>query len=667
MMDPRKEQQLSGRLRILARLLLLWAVVIAGRLIQLQVVQHKELRAQGDSQAHHKVEIPARRGSIFDRNHNALAMSLDSDSIAINPTRVPDVEVTASLMSSLLGVNREDLLDRIRSARIARKGFLYVKKRATAEDVERMRALKHDYIELRRESGRHYPKGFLASQIVGIVDQEQKGSAGIELSLEDELEGIPGAMRTTSDVRHRAFDSKIFNEPQPGKDITLTIDERIQFPAEVALKKAVESNHCKTGSIVVMRVGSAEILAMASYPTFNPNDAIEKGTSLSSRLNLAVSAPFEPGSVFKVITLAAALETTKLRPSSQVFCNNGALNLFGRVVHDHDPYGWLSMEDVLAKSSNIGAIRIGMQVGDATMYEFVKRFGFGRPTGIPLPAESAGRVRSLKSWSKSSIGSVAMGHELIASTIQLAQAFHAVANNGTLVAPKLILKKTRAGDADERPEAGPPARIFKPETAWELRKMMEAVVLRGTGKEAKLQGWSCGGKTGSAQIFDFDTHAYTHKYNASFAGMAPLTNPEIVVIVTLNGASQYGGAVAAPVFREIATTALRTLGVPKDRIENEKAPVLGPETPVRDLAVAGLAGNPLDDDQPQPAALIAQAPIAGPRVPNFRGKTMRAVLEESSEKGLPVVLTGSGVARKQVPGPGQVLGQGEKIRIQFVR
>ena len=332
-----------------------------------------------------------------------------------------------------------------------------------------------------------------------------------------------------------------------------------------AIARAVQASHAESGSVVVMDPYHGDILAIASYPPFDPNKPPGRGESPTARFNHAVSVPFEPGSVFKVVTLSAALETTNLKPSSMINCGNGTLTMAGRTVHEaHHGYGTMPMEMVLAKSSNIGAIQIGLKVGSNKLYEYVRRFGLGARTGIPLPAESPGMVRKLSKWRTTSLMSVSMGHEVGVTTLQLAQVCSAVANGGLLVRPRLILKK-----GNEAVPVVPPKRILKPETAIQMRKMMEGVVLFGTGRRyANLQGYSSAGKTGSAQIFDYATGHYTHIYNASFMGFAPVTNPAIVVVVTVNathgGSAGYGGPVAGPVFRAVASETLRVLDVPKD-------------------------------------------------------------------------------------------------------
>ncbi|MDP8980282.1 MAG: transpeptidase family protein [Acidobacteriota bacterium] len=659
-----------------ARIALIWAILILGRLFQLQILRHDDFLRQALQQQEKLVEIQAPRGTILDRAGQKLALSLPVDSVCINPLRVKDLGVASDILGRILNVDRPALLDKMKAAAAARRGFLWVKRRITPEESARLRDLqpKPDWIELRPESRRFYPNKTLAAHLIGGVDFEEKGNAGIEQSLNEQLEGHPGAIRVTSDVKQRGFESQVATEPQAGRPLRLTIDSRIQFIAERELKNAVETHHCKTGSLVAINPRTGEILALANYPTYDPNEPPTPGEEVEARMNLAVTAPFEPGSVFKVITLSAALETTRLRPESVIPCGNGSLSLFGRVVHDHNSYSALPMEDVLARSSNIGAINVGLKVGDANMYDYIKRFGFGKTTGIALPGESAGIVRPLKRWQRSSIGSVAMGHEVSATTLQLAQAASIIANGGVLVKPHLL------ADAP----ADPPRRVLKPETAITMRQMMEGVILKtyGTGhKYARIPGYTAGGKTGTAQIYDLKTHQYTHYYNASFMGFAPVTNPAIVVVVTINGATGlagYGGPSSGPVFREVAAAALRLMDVPKDQPDLPLSPEEAVDADDNDLAIAEIADSetavlaaakPSPDQNFLAAALPANfdLQLAGPKVPNFLGLTVRAAVETSSSRGIPVEFMGSGLARAQFPPPGSILPLGERVRIQFGR
>jgi cell division protein FtsI (penicillin-binding protein 3) len=451
----------------------------------------------------------------------------------------------------------------------------------------------------------------------------------------------------------------------------LTIDERLQFVAERELAAAVEAHHAQTGSVVVMNPQTGDILALASYPTYDPNIPPVEGDNPISRQNHAVSVPFEPGSVFKVITLTAALETTKLTPESLINCHGGVLTLYGHTIHDSHvgAYGIIPMADVLAHSSNIGAIEVGLRVGQDNMYDYARRFGFGQRTGLQLPAESPGKLRKLKDWTGSSLPSISMGQEVSVTTMQLAQAACVIANGGLLVRPRLILKR-----GDQIMPQGAPVRIIRPETAITMRQMMEGVVLFGTGQlVAKLQGYTSAGKTGSAQIFDTATHHYSHNYNGSFMGFAPVTNPSIVVVATVNGTHGtlgFGGPTAGPVFRAVTTEALRLLDVPKDLPEQDAQPlvlVADSADNSDDLADTSLvSGQPNILDDPEDDA-VPNAPSNAPRVPNFHGMTMRAVLAEAASKGLNVLPAGSGVARLQEPAAGAILHEGERIRVRFAR
>jgi cell division protein FtsI (penicillin-binding protein 3) len=675
----------TKRIRVLVWVALVWAALILARLVQLQVVQHSKFAEMARGQQQKVEEIKAPRGAILDRYGQRLAMSLPAESVVVDPLRVPDLSVAADVLSKVLKVNAQDLLLKMREAVDDRRGFLWVKRKITREEAKRLRDLDLEWIEFRTESERFYPNRSLAAHVLGSVDFQEDGNGGVEQSLNDRLTGHAGEVLVTEDVQRRGFASKMQSEAEPGQDVRLTIDSRIQFVAEQELAKMVALHHAKSGSLVAMDPRTGDILAMANVPTFDPNEPPKAG-NVAARENLAVSAPFEPGSVYKVITLSSALETTRLRPESMINCGNGSINLFGRVIHDHSRYASLSMADVLARSSNIGAINIGLQVGDKNLYDYIRRFGFGKKTGLPLPGESSGMVRPLRVWQKSSIGSVAMGHEIGVTALQLAQACTVIASGGLLLKPRLLLDAPKVD----------PVRVLRPETAITMRGMMEGVVIKpyGTGhKYARLIGYTSAGKTGTAQIYDNKLHQYTHLYNASFMGFAPVTNPRIVVVVTINGTGGlvgYGGPTSAPVFREVAAAGLRVMDVPKDLPEMVPSEGNDPADE-NDVAIADLGSSippPLvqagdavaADDRPVASAKSvmdqrifsnpggsSERDLAGPRVPNFQGKTVRNVIQQAAALGIPVEFTGSGVARAQVPVPGAILPSGGWVRVQFGR
>lgn len=676
----------TRRVHLLARLAFVWVALIVARLVQIQIVQHNEYKKLAAQQQEKTLELQAPRGTIVDRMGQRLAISLPAESVCVDPLRVPDLPIAADILSKILNLDSNDLLARMTEAAASKHGFVWVKRKITAEESERLRDLKLEWIEFRSESQRFYPNQSLAAHVVGDVDFAQKGNGGIEQSLEARLKGRSGELHVTRDVQKRGFESKVETQPQAGQDIRLTIDARIQFVAEREVKKMVQTHHAKWGSAVAIDPHTGDILALANFPTFDPNEPPKK-EDLQARENLAVTAPFEPGSVFKVITLSAALETTKLGPASIIPCGGGKITLFGRTIHDHNSYWALSMEDVLARSSNIGAINIGLTVGQNKMFEYLRRYGIGARTGVPLPGESPGMLRPLRHWERTSLASISMGHEVGVTALQLARIGTVIASGGLLIQPRLTMDTPIAQ----------PVRILKPETALTMRRMMEGVVLKtyGTGhKYCRIPGYTAAGKTGTAQIYDYRTRQYTHLYNASFLGFAPVTNPAIVVVVTISGTegtAGYGGPAVGPAFREVAAAALRLMDVPKDLPEMLPSPERD-QADENDVAIAGLGSSippPLvqaedavaADDRPAASAesasdqrtFLAEAKtnpardLAGPRVPNFRGKTLRDVIEESSALGIPVEFKGGGIAQTQVPEAGAVLPLGQSVRVQFGR
>jgi cell division protein FtsI (penicillin-binding protein 3) len=658
------------RLGWLGAIFLLWIAAIFLKIVSLQVVHHREYANVARARQEMAIEIPAPRGPIFDRMGQPLALSVPGNSVYIDPLKV-DIAPASDLLSRILGVDRAELYGKMAQALANHRGDLLVARRITAEQLQLIRKQPVGYIDVREVKERHYPNGMLAAHVLGSVDFAESGNAGIEKTLDMELRGIPGREMDQTDVKRRPIDSRVAAEAKPGEPLTLTIDERLQYVAEREIAAAVDAHNAASGSVVALDPNTGDILALASYPTYDPNLPPGPNEPPAARQNHAVSVPFEPGSVFKVITLSAALETTDLRPESPINCHGGVLHLPGRTIHDsHLGIGVIPMAEVLARSSNVGAIQVGLRVGQQNMYEYVRRFGFGQRTGIQLPAESPGRFRKLENWGTTSLASVAFGQEISVTTLQLAQAASAVANGGLLVRPRLILKK---GDRTIAPER--PVRILKPDTAITMREMMEGVVTHGTGTRARLAGYTVGGKTGSAQIYDYAARVYTHTYNGSFMGFAPLMNARVVVVVTLNGThgtAGFGGEAAAPVFRVVASEALRLLDVPKD-LPEEPDKTLVAKAKARDTDAPPVdsgsrAFNALDDQAEDSAPAAEQEPAySGPRVPNFRGMTMRAVLEEAAAKGLRIQPDGSGIAGVQDPPPGSPLREGERIRVVFAR
>lgn len=663
-----------ARVRRFARFAFVWAAIVLVRLVQLQIVQHGEFHRLADREHEHLVKVEPQRGAILDRMGQRLAMSLPVDSVSINPLQIGDTGMAAEILARILNLDQQQLLADINSAVAEHRGFLWVKRRLEPEESQRLRSLNLDWINFEPEHRRFYPYDELAAHVVGSMSTDDHALEGVELKLDNQLKPRMGIVRVSSDVRQQSFAEENASAPaEPGGDVHLTIDSRIQYIAERELKRTVTQHHCWTGSVVVMDPRTGEILALASYPTFDPNKPPQPTDEPGARFNNAVSVPFEPGSVFKVVTLTAALETTNLRPETVIPCYNGAFHFYDRIIHDHQAYAALPMSGVLAHSSNIGAIQIGLRVGKDNLYDYVKRFGFGQKVGLPLPGDARGVVRLPQHWEATSIASVSMGHEVMVTTVQLARACSVIANGGYLVKPHLQLNA----------QVEQPQRIIRTETAFTMRRMMEGVVLNGTGKGARLDGYTAAGKTGTAQIADQKTHHYTHFYNASFMGFAPVANPAIVIVVTANGATGhdgYGAEVSAPVFKTIAEAALRYLNVPRDLPDSSPNPDTGKVDDNDVAAITDLRSDPPPLDSPdeasdngagsgdQRAFLAGPASpnlLVAPKVPNFVGMTARGVAQEAAAEGIPVMFQGHGIARAQAPLAGAMLSSGQRVRVEF--
>ncbi len=674
-MNPVERAAAVKRLTFLVAAVLIWAAAIFYHLVSMQVLHHQRYATLARKQQEHVLTVQAPRGYIYDRTGRPLAISMPVDSVFVNPLRLADISVAAEVIAPVLNLDRHKLEQDIRDAVEDHRGFLWVKRRISAEESRRLHELKCDWIEFQPESVREYPDGLVAAHLIGGVYKNETGFAGVEQSFDKLLRGQPGTENVVIDVKKRILDSQTDKPAQPGQSITLTIDSRIQFVAEREIEAAVRKHNARSGTVIVMNPNNGQIYALANYPSYNPAEPPDPaGPDKYKLMDLGVQVPFEPGSIFKVLTLSAALETTTLTPDSPINCMGGILSLPGRVIHEaHGGYGILTLREVLEKSSNIGAIQIGTRVGREKMFEYMHRFGFGSRTGVSLPFESSGRVRRLEKWGTTSLASVSMGQEVSATSIQLARACSVIANGGLLVQPQLVLQRGTVLDPVQ-----PSKRIIKPETAITMRSIMEGVVLRGTARSTvKVPGYSVAGKTGTAQIFDFKSKHYTHTYNASFMGFTPIQNPALVIVVTLNGTSGnagYGGAAAGPVFNVVATEALRILDVPKDLPEVPAKPVK-PAKPdpdaANDVSIAGL-----DDDQPNiledtdDAAPKPDKPVVaqgGPRVPNFHGKTVREAVALASETGIQIVMAGSGTVNYQMPLPGEVLLPGQKVKVTLVR
>jgi len=674
----------TKRLLIIAAVALVWMLAVFGRLGYLQLFRHSEYMARAQRQQKRVIEITPKRGAIYDRNMHPLAMSLQVDSTFAIPSELGDNKAQAAkLLSGVLNIPRDLLEAKFESGAT----FVWIARKLPPEKREAVEALNLKGIYFQKENQRFYPKRDLAAHVLGFVDLDEKGLGGIEYELDEQIRGKSEKIIVMADARQRWFDGGEAQRER-GANVVLTLDEKVQYIAERELGAAITKTRAIAGTVVVMNPSTGEILALANWPKFNPNAASD--APAEARMNRGVSALYEPGSTFKLITLAAAFDQGITRPGEVFDCENGAVYVAGHRIRDHKPFGLLSVSDILAQSSDVGAIKIALRLGAPKFYDYIRAFGFGQPTGVDLPGESKGILRRLENWSAISIGSISMGQEVGVTPIQLASAVSAIANGGLLYKPHVIAELRRGDRA--LPTKGllaptEPRRVIQAETAATLRQLMEGVVLHGTGPLARLDGWTAAGKTGSAQKIDPATGRYSPtQLIASFTGFAPISNPAVTILVSLDSpvGQHEGGQVAAPVFKRIAEQVLPYLDVPRDV---PLAPrLMQAAYRNRDLAGTGALEDftPTDfsslPDQP-PAVISAPNPKERKNetssvtvavdeggeieVPDFSGKTMREVTEACIRLGLEPVLVGTSLATNQAPAAGARVRHGAKITVQF--
>src|ERR1700688_5043806 len=564
-----RQNRVHVRLLLVAGVALLWTTGVFGRLSYLQLVRHGEYLARAQRQQQRTVEITPKRGIIYDRNLRALAMSVPVKSAFAVPAEIADESLAARLLSGVLSVPQDVLEARMASSR----SFVWISRKLPPEKVEAIEALNLKGIYFQDENQRFYPKRDLAAHVLGFVDPDEKGLAGIEYQLDSQIRSKSEKIVLMADARPRWFDGGEAQRERAA-NVVLTLDEKIQYIAQRELLASIEKTRAMAGSVIVMNPNTGEILAMANWPRFNPNAASE--APAESRMNRAVTALYEPGSTFKLITLAAAFDQEITRADEIFDCENGAIYIAGHRIRDHKRFGLLNVAEILAKSSDVGAIKIALRLGSPRFYDYIRAFGFGSPTGVDLPGESRGLLHRLENWSAISIGSVSMGQEIGVTPIQLITAVSAIANGGLLIKPHVVQQIKRGEQVLPTPgslSAAEPRRVIRPETAATLRRLMEGVVLNGTGTLARLDGWTAAGKTGSAQKIDPATGRYSPtQLIASFTGFAPISNPAVTILVSLDSpvGLHEGGQVAAPVFKRIAEQVLSYLDVPRDVPLNPK-------------------------------------------------------------------------------------------------
>ncbi|MGD0829924.1 MAG: penicillin-binding protein [Terracidiphilus sp.] len=629
---PRAKPLRLARFWLICLFYLAWAGLIFFRLFWLQVVRHGEYAERAERQQQRTFEVAPRRGMLYDRNQRELAVTVQADSIFAVPLEIGDKHAAAQTLAAIVHTSADDAQtseEQIAARVDAGRNFAWVARRVTPEVAARVKdlvasgALKGIYFQ--KEFERFYPNNEIAAQVLGYVGVDDNGLGGLEQKFEPQLHGVPGRMYTAMDARRHVLGSSE-SDPQPGRNLVLTIDENIQFKAEQALDRAMERTQALTGTVVVQDVHSGQILALAIRPTFNPN--LFRHATPELLRNHAVSDVYEPGSVFKLVTYSAALEQHVAAPDDKIDCQGGQITLAGRVIHDDkgDHFGVITVHEALEHSSDVAAVKLALKVGPDRFYQYIRDFGFGARSGAELPGETRGLLRPVSKWGASSIGSIAIGQEVGVTPLQLVSMVSTIANGGVYLPPRVLMPGQADGSAQapsapqslssELPNPLPAGshRVLSTMTAAEMRKMMEGVVLYGTGRQAQLNGYSSGGKTGTAQKIDPATHLYSKTMHiASFAGIAPVNNPVIAVAVVIDTPTKgdyHGASVSAPVFAEVAQQVLEYLAVAHDidlrmpRAAAAKVNVAEDDEHEQGADINALfaAANDLPSDDPQRAS-----------------------------------------------------------------
>jgi cell division protein FtsI (penicillin-binding protein 3) len=648
-----------------------WMVAILARLTYLQLFQYSDYLARAQKQQQRVFEISPMRGTIYDRKGRELAVSLPMDSVFADPPEISDPSMVAQLLGRVLNLPADDIETKIRASHTP----VRLGKKLSPEMVQRIDDMNLKGVFFQKENRRVYPQHDLASQVLGYVDVDEKGIDGIEKSLDSVIRGVPGKMMVMADGRRNAYD-RTGSKPDPGGSVTLTIDETIQYIAEKELAAGIADTHAKHGTIVVQDPNTGELLALANWTTFDPNDA--GSYTEDARNDRAVNIPYEPGSVFKVLTMTSAIENHVTTPTELIDCQMGSIQVGPRLIHDWKRFGVMSVSDILMDSSDVGTIKVALRLGAPRFKEAVHQFGIGQLTGIPLPGEKHGLLPEENPWSLSSLASIAMGQEVSVTPIQITSAISAVANGGTYNRPTIV--KDLQSDKTPTNIPGPdPREATDQETAAQVRGMMETVVLKGTGKPAQLNGYTAGGKSGTAQLIDPQTRHYSAtNYTASFVGIAPLNNPAVTILVVLDSpiGAHHGGEVAGPIFKRVAQQVLTYMDVPHDVPAASSTEVAQNKDKKTQQQLAEKVQKGTDDAerarfdasvQSQPVQTAAFGASASLAMPNLVGQSVRGVTETCSRLGLTPELIGEGVAVQQFPEAGAQVERGMHVTVRFGR
>jgi cell division protein FtsI (penicillin-binding protein 3) len=654
--EEKLDRSSAFRIKICLALLLLGFLAVAAKLVIIQIVRHDFWVRYVDEQRKTALTILPKRGTIYDRNMVPLATSVEQEILCVAPHKIDEPERVARVLSPYAQMPARKIANRIRSSHLY---LMYLRRGLELQTAEKIKQMNIEGVEFRSENSRRYPKGKLANNLIGVANFENKGLEGIEYKYDTQLAGEAGKQIIIKDNSRRELVAltQDVKAARDGNHLVLTIDEVIQYITEKALEELVDEFSPEGASITVQNPKTGEILAMASRPTFDPNrPATFKKEKLRNRV---VTDVFEPGSSFKPIAAAAALERGVITENDRVYCELGAMRYHGHTFNDVHPYAEITFADVIAHSSNIGMIKVLSLLQPQRLYDCIRNFGFGELTNVGLPGESPGIVHPPSKWSGLSMGAIPIGQEIGVTAIQLASAFSAIANNGILMRPYVV-------SAVLNPESTPletyspqmVRHVIRPQTAQTLTGMLVRVVSDGTGTTAKIPGYLCAGKTGTAQKADLVNGGYCRgKYVAVFAGFVPADDPVATIVVMADApkGKYYGGQVSAPAFRKIAQGVLNYL---------EIAPTNPEEQRPRDSEKAWtgkIARRSI------PKASISENNADGLRMPDVHGMTIREVIHSCAGYSFKFKFEGSGVAVSQCPAAGEKVRTGDICKISFKR
>lgn len=655
-----RKKAVLHRMYIVSGICLVCFTVVLGRAVYLHLADNEDLKWIADKQYNARVDLSARRGKIFDRHGSEMAVSLPIPSIYADPEFIGDAVKTAKSLAKILNVNENKLLSRLKGTR----RFAWLKRRVSHDVLKKVVSLNLPGIGYIEESKRFYPNGELASQILGAVGYDSQALAGIELAYSDVLISKKKSISYKRDARGKLYAAPLsFDDQSDIGTIYLTLDKKIQFVAESALRAAVKQYNAAGGVAVVMDPTSGEILAMANAPVFDPNQYSKY--PVENWRNRAVTDTFEPGSTFKVFVVASALNEGIINTESIFDCERGAIKIGGHIIKDHHPYDKLPVKDVIKYSSNICAMKIARDLGGEKLFNGLKGFSIGGATGVDFPGEIKGVLRNYKTWQPIEMATIAFGQGVTVTALQMAAAFSAVVNGGRYFSPRLVARIVdHNGEVIRHPEARILAHPVSEGTSGIMRYMLARVVEKGgTGTRAHSDAYTVGGKTGTAQKVAGGGGYAAGKYFASFVGFAPVEDPRVVAFVGIDEpkGSYYGGIVAAPAVKDILETSLRYLGVPS----KNGLPVFDADQ--KNKAETEEVSQISNDEvgvEPKSAEFKETAKDRYV-MPDLAGLTMRDVLVATDGMDLELVAEGSGLVKGQTPAPGSALNKGGKFSVRF--